>query len=333
MRCKRDDDASAGRRGHRGPSRRLHLFATGVVLGITAAIISWPPLSGPDRPSASRIATGSVAGVRVATGPPASPDGLALDPAQFARGACVAFSPTAGNRQQTVFLDAGHGGPDPGAGGITAAGQRVDETHLTLPVALAASRNLRAHGYRVVLSRTVDTAVAPVTTTDATDTGYTTSGKHRDLVARIRCADLAGADALVSIHFDAYYDSDIRGAMTLYDDARTFSAANDRLATLLEHDIVAAMSVGGWQVPDRGVAPDTVAGGGEQTARGDAYGHLDILGPPDPRYLEQATTMPGALTEPLFITNPAEGTAAASPAGQQAIASGIADGVDEFLRS
>ena len=38
----------------------------------------------------------------------------ALDPVQFSTGSCVALAPTKGNRHLTVFLDAGHGGPDPG---------------------------------------------------------------------------------------------------------------------------------------------------------------------------------------------------------------------------
>ena len=43
--------------------------------------------------------------------------GVAIDPAYFSPGACVAFPPVAGNRHLKVFLDAGHGGLDPGGGG------------------------------------------------------------------------------------------------------------------------------------------------------------------------------------------------------------------------
>jgi N-acetylmuramoyl-L-alanine amidase len=45
--------------------------------------------------------------------------GVALDPTGFSPGACVAFAPTMGDRHTTVFLDAGHGGLDPGAVGTT----------------------------------------------------------------------------------------------------------------------------------------------------------------------------------------------------------------------
>ena len=40
-----------------------------------------------------------------------------VDASAFAAGSCVAFEPTAGERGKTVFLDAGHGGIDPGGVG------------------------------------------------------------------------------------------------------------------------------------------------------------------------------------------------------------------------
>lgn len=256
----------------------------------------------------------------------------ALDPAGFAPGACVAFDPTDGDRHETVFLDAGHGGPDPGALGGTGPDQSINEKDLTLPVALAAAQQLRASGYRVVLSRTTDTAVGQLAADDISDTVLTTSAEHRQLLARVRCANLAQAAALVSIHFDAYSDPSAAGATTLYDPDRSFAAANETLATLLQHNIITALAAGGWQVADRGIVSDTTAGGGELTPEGTAYGHVDILGPAEEGYVDQPAAMPGALIEPLFITNPTESGIAASPDGQQAIAQGIAQAVTQFLR-
>jgi len=48
-----------------------------------------------------------------------SPNGDPVDPEAFAAGACRAFGPTSGDRHETVFLDAGHGGIDPGGIGLT----------------------------------------------------------------------------------------------------------------------------------------------------------------------------------------------------------------------
>ena len=42
--------------------------------------------------------------------------------------------------------------------------------------------------------------------------------------------------------------------------------------------------------------------------------------------------MPGALIEPLFITDPFEGSIANSSNGQKVIASGIADAIEQFFK-
>jgi N-acetylmuramoyl-L-alanine amidase len=42
--------------------------------------------------------------------------------------------------------------------------------------------------------------------------------------------------------------------------------------------------------------------------------------------------MPGALTEPLFVTAPAEASLVASTQGRQHIADALASGLESFLR-
>ena len=81
-------------------------------------------------------------------------DGYPVAPARFSPGACVSYPPTAGDRHQTVFVDAGHGGIDPGAVGVTQSGQTTHEADLTLPVELDTTGLLRAQGFTVVVSRT-----------------------------------------------------------------------------------------------------------------------------------------------------------------------------------
>ncbi len=85
--------------------------------------------------------------------------GEPLDPRLFADGSCLAYPPSSGDRHQTVFLDAGHGGIDPGAVGTTQSGHTIDEATETLPVELEVMDLLRARGYRVVVSRTTATTV------------------------------------------------------------------------------------------------------------------------------------------------------------------------------
>ena len=91
-----------------------------------------------------------------------STDGTPLDPSAFASGACMSFPPTDGNNGKTVFLDAGHGGLDPGGVGTTESGQTVYESNVNLAIELDAMAILRADGYRVVVSRTADTTVVEI---------------------------------------------------------------------------------------------------------------------------------------------------------------------------
>ena len=130
-------------------------------------------------------------------------DGVALDPSAFSPGACVAYPPTSGDRHLTVFLDAGHGGLDPGAVGTTSSGRTIDEATETLPVELDTADLLRARGFRVVVSRTTDSSVVKLTPADLSDGVLSLQGAHDDVAARDQCANLAGADILVGIYFDS----------------------------------------------------------------------------------------------------------------------------------
>jgi N-acetylmuramoyl-L-alanine amidase len=259
-----------------------------------------------------------------------SSGGRAVDPRLFAPGSCVAFAPTSGDRHRTVFIDAGHGGPDPGAVGVTAAGRTVGEASETLRVALDTLPLLRAAGYRVVLSRTTDGAVARPAPGDLAGGVFTGQGVHRDLVARDLCANRATASALVGVYFDASASASVGGSLTLYDAARPFWRANRRLAQLLQSAVLAQLHLRGWSVPDDGVHTD-VGYGSAVTDADRAYGHLLILGPAKPGYFSSPSTMPGALIEPLFLTDPSEASIADSGGGQQAIARGLASAVRQYF--
>ena len=113
------------------------------MLGVGAVALGW-----------GRVASGTSAG------------GRPLDASAFAAGACVAFAPTAGNRNETVFLDAGHGGIDPGGVGTTESGRIITEAAETLRVELDATSLLRADGFRVVVSRTTNSTVVRLRPTE-----------------------------------------------------------------------------------------------------------------------------------------------------------------------
>ena len=95
--------------------------------------------------------------------------------------------------------------------------------------------------------------------------------------------------------------------------------------------MLAALNAHGWAIPDDGVVSDVSLGGPALSAAAAAYGHLLLLGPAKPGYFDTASQMPGALIEPLFITDPFEGSIAASAAGQQAIAAGLDRAVTQYF--
>lgn len=263
---------------------------------------------------------------------------VAVDPAAFAAGACMALAPTHGDRHRTVFLDAGHGGRDPGAVGTTQSGATIYEADATLPVELDAAADLRADGYRVVVSRTGNTSVVRLSAADISGRELSLQGAHDDVEARDLCANRSHASVLVGVYFDSGGSAQDAGSLTAYDAARPFADDNLRLADLVQHDVLNAMNAQGWAIPDAGVTTDGSVGSlvptGEDTglaAEAAAYGHLLLLGPFDPGFQPDPSTMPGAVIEPLFVTDPFEASIAASAHGQSVIAGGIATAVEEYL--
>lgn len=252
-----------------------------------------------------------------------------VNAAVFARSACIAYPPLTGDRHLTVFLDAGHGGLDPGSVGQTRNGQSVHEADLTLSVELDTMAVLRRAGFRVVVSRTRNTSVARLTRADVDGTLLTARGVHDDVAARAICANDAHADALVGIYFDAGAPGNA-GSVTGYDAVRPFAADNLRLAMLVQHDVLAAMNRQGWGIPNEGVQRDDQLGS-SINSNATAYGHLLLLGPAKRGYFSTPSRMPGALIEPLFITDPFEASIAAGSHGQRVMADGLAQAVEQYF--
>ncbi|MEP7104635.1 MAG: N-acetylmuramoyl-L-alanine amidase, partial [Chloroflexota bacterium] len=244
-----------------------------------------------------------------------------LDP-----GACRAYRATGSANGRTVFLDAGHGGPDPGGSGQLADGSALVEKEATLAVAQGLSGLLRGDGYRVVMARTGDTAVAQLSPADFDAGSLRGSALHRDLLARVACANASGAEVLLAIHFNAFDDPTAVGSETFFDPARPFSDRNRRLAASLQAAISQQL-----HVDDRGVTSDEDLNAPTITDAGAAYGHLVELGPPAQGWVDSPSTMPGALVEPLFLTAPDEAALAARSDGRARIAKALADGLRSYL--
>lgn len=119
--------------------------------------------------------------------PPAEPRPQAVPP-PASRAPAAAPQPARNSLVRTIVIDAGHGGRDPGAQGVSAR-----ESAITLAAALDLKRELeRRGGYRVVLTRESDVYVG--------------------LEQRVRIARQANADLFISLHADAGSDPTTRGA-------------------------------------------------------------------------------------------------------------------------
>jgi len=317
---------------------RTHAVRRGLgLIGLIAAVIIGLVILSPGR----RVAQVGAEENKASDGKAArtkEPGTEALDPGYFAPGACELFLPTNGNRHLVVFLDAGHGGIDPGGTGTTESGQAISESTLTLPVELDTMALLRAQGFSVVVSRTADTTVLNLGADDVSSGALTLLGSHDDVVARDVCANDAKAAVLVGIYFDAGASPDDAGSVTAYDQDRPFAAQNLRLAQLVQTDVLAAMNAQGWGIPDDGAVPDSTLGSVAPNASDSglaaealSYDHLLLLGPGEPGYLDTPSEMPGALIEPLYLTDPFEGSIADSTAGQQTIAEGLARAIEQYL--
>jgi len=239
----------------------------------------------------------------------------------YAAGACLAQGPTGRSRNRTVFIDPGHGGPDPG---VTAASAK--ESTVALAVAAELAKRLRADGYRVVLSRTGDTAVRAFAAAALTDGTLDATQVRLDLQARVRCANDSHAAALLSIHFNGYTDHTAGGSQTIYDDVRPFAHESERLAGALQGALLQQL-----KLADRGVLTDDALDAPTYSDRAESYGHLMLLGPAEPGWLAAGTAMPGALVEPLFLTNPREASLVTAAGGQRKVAQALAVGLERYL--
>ena len=93
-----------------------------------------------------------------------------------------------------IFIDAGHGGPDPGA-----VGNGVTEEYVNLNVARYLAQDLRDAGYDVMEYR-------------ATPTENVLNDKNADLRNRASMANSWGADYFISIHTNSSTNPSAQGA-------------------------------------------------------------------------------------------------------------------------
>jgi N-acetylmuramoyl-L-alanine amidase len=284
------------------------------------------------------------------TGPAAlsaSPEIVAIEPAPGSDSAIYAPNPGA----IVVAIDAGHGGcldwgvPDP-----SARGPEFAEETMTLAIAQRLRDRLAAEGVAVVMIRDEDEALAgddypPLDChgppwRDANGDGFTGFGgdqlpegtRTRDeLQARLDVANLARADALVSIHINSPTEGGqvigIAFSETFYTDETPWGMAETaRLAEGVQAGIVGRLGeLATYERGDRGI-----------TAH-----NFYMVAPPlfettagRPDRLKQPTRgglMPVVLAEVGSITLRAEHDLLVEAAGQDAVAAGILEGLASFF--
>jgi len=128
--------------------------------------------------------------------------------------------------ERIVVVDAGHGGPDPGAIG---AGGTLEKA-VVLEVALLLRDYLRQGGVTVIMTREDDSDLSGMSS------GPLRERKRADLAARVDLINASGADVLVSIHANSFPSSRWSGGQTFY---RTDRAPESKLlASCIQGELV-----------------------------------------------------------------------------------------------
>jgi len=115
-------------------------------------------------------------------------------------------------KKQTIMIDAGHGGDDPGS-----VNRNVLEKTLNLEVALKLEKALKKEGYKVIMTRNDDTGLG--------------------LYDRAKLANEAKVDLFISLHQNSFADSHVHGIEVFYNE-NIKSIQGKELAQLIQSSLV-----------------------------------------------------------------------------------------------
>ena len=191
---------------------------------------------------------------------------------------------------KVVYLDAGHGGYDPGASYFG-----ISEKSLTLAIQSRVKAKLESEGYQVVTTRTSDTYV--------------------DLTDRSRAANASESDIFVSIHINASGSSDVQGIETYY--YQPFAEYPSRINAAYHAN------------PTRLSMSDTLANA-IQSSLINATGAQNQGVKRRTFAVLRETTAPAVLLELGFLSNPQEAPRLNSSAYQETLANAIVAGIKSY---
>ena len=283
-------------------------------LGELMARVDKPALPLPPAPSSS-------------SGPPAMPAQPAERPSapQQTPAPRAPEPPTAAERQRVdrltiVAIDPGHGGEDPGAVGPSG----LREKDVVLAIGLQLRERLDAvRGLRVMMTRDADFFVP--------------------LNERVRKARRVQADLFISVHADAFYTPEARGASVF---ALSQGAASSSAARWMAEKENAADGVGGVNAATRDAQvlrtlldmsttaqiKDSLTIGREVLARIGQIGKLHKGSVEQAGFaVLKAPDIPSILVETAFISNPDEEQRLRDPRYQAQLVDALATGVQRYL--
>lgn len=203
---------------------------------------------------------------------------------------------------KTIVLDAGHGGTDPGKINDKL---KINEKTFTLDVARRTRKLLEAEGYRVVLTREDDSFVA--------------------LPQRAVLANLAKADAFVSIHFNALANDTKTSGVEVYTFAPRFQRSTNAWGPAEKNDTEDYASPGNrydhWNVVLAHALHRRFVFDLKTPDRGKKLMHLAVLRP---------LNCPGVLIECGFLTSESEARKIATAEYRQQLAGALAAGIRDY---
>jgi N-acetylmuramoyl-L-alanine amidase len=211
-------------------------------------------------------------------------------------------------RLKTIAIDPGHGGWDPGMENKKLG---LQEKVLALDVSLRLQKLLETAGYRVVMTRATDTALAP--------------DKKKDLLTRAEIANRAGADLFVSVHFNSLFPDTKTTGTEIYvytpPGQRSTNAWSLGEEDDTKHEAQPVNRFDPWSSLLAHQLHRQVTGRLKTADRGQKTKHLLVF---------QDLNCPAALVESVFLSNDGEGRHAATPEYRQEIAVALAAGIRDY---
>lgn len=122
--------------------------------------------------------------------------------------------------QKTIFLDAGHGGPDSGA-----LYRNIYEKDINLSIVKKLEQALKKKGAQVFLTRDGDYDLS---------VPYTVNRKRSDLSRRSNMINRSQCDLYISIHLNADISTTYHGAQVFYDSK---VKQNKKIAEIIQSDL------------------------------------------------------------------------------------------------